>query len=215
MGMRGHLRQITPTELVGLQRNPESVKELVRGKAPEDLGAMLAVLQRTQKIALEARAAGVLNDPAERERVRARTFKELDNAGVNVAGGAEGSSTENGLNLEKSWHVLHYLLTGKAKEAPPPLGNAILGGQEIGGDLGYGPARFLTAQQVREVAIALGAISKDELRERFDLKAMIAANIYPVRDKSELRLAQDYFEELSRYYAEAAEGRNAMLLWLV
>jgi hypothetical protein len=67
------------------------------------------------------------------------------------------------LNLEKSWHVLHYLLTGKAEKAPPPVGNAILGGQDIGGDLGYGPARFLTPQQVREVRIALSAISKDGL----------------------------------------------------
>jgi hypothetical protein len=213
--MRGHLRQITPAELVGLQRNPERVKELVQGKTPNDLGAMLAVLQRTQKIALDARASGILNDPAERERVRAQIFKELDGAGVNVGAGVLDSSTEDGLNLEKSWHVLHYLLTGKAEEAPPPLGNAILGGEEIGGDLGYGPARLLTPQQVREVAVALAAISKGDLRERFDLKAMKAANIYPVRDKSELELAQGYFEQLSRYYAEASADGNAMLLWIV
>jgi Domain of unknown function (DUF1877) len=215
MGMRGHLRHITPTELDRLQRNPENVKELLHGKAPADLGAMLAVLQRTQKIALDARTAGLLDDPVERERVRAQVSKELDGAGVNVGAGVDDGPTEDGLNLEKSWHVLHYLLTGKVEGAPPPLGNAILGGQEIGGDLGYGPARFLTAQQVHEVAIALGAISKDDLTERFDLKAMIAANIFPVRDKSELRLAQDYFEQVSRYYAEAAADGNAMLLWLV
>ena len=215
MGMRGHLRHITPTELDRLQRNPENVKELVHGKAPAHLGAMLAVLQRTQKIALDARAAGILNDPLERERVRAQIFKELDGAGVNVGAGVDDGSAEDGLNLEKSWHVLHYLLTGKAEEAPPPLGNAILGGEEIGGDLGYGPARFLTPQQVREVALALAAISKGDLRERFDLKAMKAANIYPVRDKSELELAQGYFELLSRYYAEASAQGNAMLLWIV
>jgi hypothetical protein len=89
-----------------------------------------------------------------------------------------------------------------------------LGGQEIGDNLGYGPARFLTPQQVREVAAALASISKVDLRGRFDLKAMMAANIYPVRDSSELELAQDHFEPLSHYYAEAAASGNAMLLWV-
>ena len=119
------------------------------------------------------------------------------------------------MNLEKSWHVLHYLLTGKVEEAPAPLGNAILGGQEIGDDLGYGPARFLTSKQVREVAGALEAVSKDELAARFDLDAMLAARIYPVRDASELELAQHYFEHLSRYYSDAAASGNAMLLYVI
>ena len=61
----------------------------------------------------------------------------------------------------------------------------------------------------------MNAISKDDLRKRFDLKAMMAAKIYPVRDQSELRLAQDYFALVSRYYAEAAAAGNAMLLWVV
>ena len=215
MGMRGHLRQVTPNALERLRRNPESVEELVHGKGPADPGEMLAVLQRTQKLALDARASGVINDPAEKERIRAQIFKELAGVGVKVGAGVDDGPTEDGLNLEKSWHVLHYLLTGKAEEAPPPVGNAILGGQEIGGDLGYGPARFLTPQQVREVATALKAISKDDLRKRFDLKAMMAAKIYPVRDHSELRLAQDYFARVSPYYAEAAAAGNAMLLWIV
>jgi len=213
MGMRGQLRQLAPAELERLQRNPKSVEELVHGKVPADHGKMLAALQRTQKIALDARAAGVLNDPAEKERVRAQILKELSGVGVDL--GVEAGPGKNGLNLEKSWHVLHYLLTGKAEEAPPPLGNAILGGEEIGEDLGYGPARILTPQQVREVAAALASISKDDLRWRFDLKAMMAARIYPVRDESELELALEYFEHLSRYYGGAAASGNAMLLWVV
>jgi hypothetical protein len=144
-----------------------------------------------------------------------KTHKELAGVGVKVGAGVDHGPTEDGLNLEKSWHVLHYLLTGKAEKAPPLVGNAILGGQDIGGDLGCGPARFLTPQQVREVRTALSAISKDGLRKRFDLKAMMAARIYPVRDQSELRLAEDYFPLASRYYAEAAAAGNAMLLWVV
>ena len=212
MGMRGHLRQLTPAELERLQRNPESVEPLVHGKVRADPGKMLAVLQRTQQIALDARAAGVRNDPGEKERVRVRILKELAGAGVNL--GVDDGPAEDGLNLEKSWHVLHYLLTGKTEEAPPPLGNAILGGEEIGKDLGYGSARFLTPQQVRDVAAALASVSKEDLVRRFDLKVMIAARIYPVKDASELELALQHFEQLSRYYAGVAASGNAMLLYI-
>ena len=215
MGMRGHVRQITPAELKHLQRNPESVNEIIRGKVRPDPAKMLAVLQRTQQIALDARAAGILDDPGEKERVRAEILKELAGAGINVGVSVDEGPSEDGLNLEKSWHVLHYLLTGKVEDAPPPLGNAILGGKEIGEDFGYGPARFLTPQQVHEVAAALVLISKDDLSARFDLKAMKAARIYPISDESELELAQGYFEQLSRYYAGAAASGNAMLLWVV
>jgi len=43
----------------------------------------------------------------------------------------------------------------------------------------------------------------------------MAARIYPVRDRSELRLAEDYFALASHCYAEAAAAGNAMLLWVV
>jgi hypothetical protein len=119
------------------------------------------------------------------------------------------------LNLEKSWHVLHYLLTGKVEEAPPPLGNAILGGKEIGEDLGYGPARFLRRSRSARLQRPWRRFPGDDLAGRFDLKAMKAARIYPVRDKSELDLAQNYFEQLPGYYSGAAANGNAMLLWVV
>jgi hypothetical protein len=211
MGMRGHVRQVTPDELEKLRRNPKAVRELIYGKVRKNSANVKAALDRAQQIAMNARAAGILSDPVEQDRVRKEILKELTGAGISVQGGPN----EEGLNLEKSWHVLHFLLTGKTEDAPPPLGNAILGGKEIGDDLGYGPARFLTSQQVREVAAALITISNDDLASRFDLDAMLAAHIYPVRDESELELAQHYFDYLSRYYADAAARGNAMLLYVI
>jgi hypothetical protein len=213
MGMRGHLRQLTPDEMARLQRNPKAVKKLIEGKVRSKAAETKAAMERAQQIKATAVAAGNLSDPAEQERVRALILKELAGAGITLQAGP----TEDGLNLEKSWHVLHYLLTGEAEEAPPPLGNAILGGEEIGEDLGYGPARFLTPQQVRDVATGLAAISKDDLRSRFHLDAMIEAHIYPCKsnNEGEVELAQDYFDHLSRYYADAAASGNAMLLWVV
>ena len=127
MGMRGHLRQLAPAELEQLQQNPKSIAELVQGKGHAGRAKVMAALDRAQKIKLDAQAAGALNDPAERELVRARILKELAGAGINVGVAVADAPTqdglnEDGLNLEISWHVLHYLLTGEVEEAPPPLG---------------------------------------------------------------------------------------------
>jgi Domain of unknown function (DUF1877) len=209
MGMRGHIRQITPSELGEFQKNPKTIRKTIQGKARRNTAATMATLDRLKPMAEELRSRNL--SPEEQAKAREEMLKELSAVGAGFGIGPN----EDGLNLEKSWHVLHYLLTGEAEEAPPPLGNAILGGKEIGDDLGYGPARFLTPQQVREVASALASMKKEDLASRFDLDAMIKAQIYPVRDESELELAQEYFDDLSRYYADAAVAGNAMLLYVV
>jgi hypothetical protein len=43
---------------------------------------------------------------------------------------------------------------------------------------------------------------------------MVAAKIYACGDKEELELAQHYFEHLVKYYAEAANRGDAMLLYI-
>ena len=211
MGMIGHLRQITTAELQNLQSNPKAVKDAVHRETPWTATKVQDALERIEDATKELRARVAGKSPAEQQQIRSQLLKELAAAGAGFPYGRE----EDGLSLEKSWHVLHYLLTGKAEEAPAPLGDAILGGTEIGDDLGYGPARFLVPQQVRDVAAALAPISKVDLAKRFDLNAMIKARIYPCRDEGELGLAQHHFEHLSRYYADAAKNGNAMLLYIV
>jgi len=210
MGMIGHVRQITPDELHELQRNPESVRKLVHRKMLSNAGNIRAALERVQTIALRSAGSKSASDPLASEQVRAQILKELESTGVKLP----GEESDDGLSLEKSWHSLHYLLTGRVEEAAPPLGNAILGGVPIGDDLGYGPGRFLTPELVREVSRALSKFTPDELARRFDLDAMSAANIYACADEDELEIAQSYFEQLVQYYADAATRGNAMLLWI-
>lgn len=208
MGMRGHLRQITPFELKRFQLNPKTVRTAILGKKSENQAAFIAALQRMEPLADRVERLNL--NAEEQKRAQEEIFKEI----AAVAGGFGIGGGRNELDLEKSWHVLHYLLTGRVNEAPPPLGNAILGGTEIGEDLGYGPARFLSPGQVREVAVALAAISKKDLADRFNLEAIMLAHVYPVRDESELELAQQYFEDLSEFYADTAASGNAMLLYI-
>lgn len=206
MGMIGHLRAITAEQLRTLQQEPDSIEDFLQGESPPDTAKLMAALQRAQEIGLRA-----MGNPAEKEKARLEIIRELTAAGAKLP---KDGPDEDGLSLEKSWHSLHYLLTGSAREVDSPLGNAILGGKEIGPDLGYGPARFLDAAQVSEVSTALNSISKDDLAQRFDLNTMMAAQIYACADEEELELAQHYFEHVVKYYAEAAKRGDAMLLYI-
>lgn len=104
----------------------------------------------------------------------------------------EGES--KGMDLDVAWEAIHFLLTGRKDGGAPPLASAILGGKSIGPDLGMGPARYLTSGEVKTVADALSRLSKDDLRRRFDLKAMKKAKIYKAEAWNQ---SEDQFEQLS------------------
>src|SRR5262245_15812893 len=76
------------------------------------------------------------------------------------------------MDIEKAWHGIHYLLTGSAWEGSPPLNFLVLGGQEIGDDLGYGPARGFSPSEVKTIANALSSVTSDALRSRYDPNEM-------------------------------------------
>jgi uncharacterized protein DUF1877 len=194
-----------------LQQNPASLREFLHGRQIANSDKVKAALLRVQEIATRAKNTGKTMNSNENEKVREQILRELESTGVKVP--SDGPD-EEGLTLEKSWHSLHYLLTGSTLETNSTLGKTILGGKEIGPDIGYGPARYLEPLEVKEVAKALKKVSKDDLARRFDLKAMVTAKVYACRDEGELKLAQHYFAQLVNYYAQAAERGGAMLLYL-
>jgi len=77
---------------------------------------------------------------------------------------------ENSIDVDKSWHGIHFVLTGRSDGGEGPLAMAVLGGDEVGDDVGYGPARFLAPGQVKEVAAALETLTIDDFKARFNPK---------------------------------------------
>lgn len=91
-----------------------------------------------------------------------------------------GDGEEYLTDIDKSWHGIHFLLTGTADEGNPPLNFLLAGGADVGDeDVGDGPARAYTAAQTREIASALASLSDDELTRRYAPDAMMAAEVYP------------------------------------
>jgi hypothetical protein len=83
------------------------------------------------------------------------------------------------LDLDKSWQLIHFLLVGDPWNGEPPLRDAILGGTPLGGDLGYGPMRYLTPDQVRLVSDSLFEVKEERLRAAFDPAKLAAEEVYP------------------------------------
>ena len=83
-------------------------------------------------------------------------------------------------DIDKSWHGIHFLLTGGPDEGNAPLDFLVAGGEVVGDeDVGYGPARAFTSTETKAIASALAALSDDDLRRRYAPDAMMKAEIYP------------------------------------
>src|SRR5215217_4265180 len=54
-------------------------------------------------------------------------------------------------NFEKSWHGLHFLLTGSDWEGEPPLNFLLAGGTEIDIGLGQSPVRAYTRSETEAI----------------------------------------------------------------
>jgi hypothetical protein len=121
------------------------------------------------------------------------------------------------LQLEKSWHCLRYLFTGRVLEPPgsEPLDLAILGAREIPDEtkvMGYGPVRCLTAEEVKEVAASLCNFPIVEKAKQFDELVAEEKQVYcPSHSEDELI---HYFGKLLGYYEDAAARDNGMLMWI-
>jgi len=120
------------------------------------------------------------------------------------------------LDIHKSWHGLHWLLCQEAWDGPEPLKHAVLGGEEVGEDMGYGPARLVDATKVHAVAEALAGISHETLERRYDARAMAAAQIYAF-DPDDTSWREDFldaFDRVKQYFTDAADRGHSILVWL-
>jgi hypothetical protein len=123
------------------------------------------------------------------------------------------------VDLHKSWHMFHFLFTGRAEGGSPPGSLLMEGGEEVGEDLGYGPARLIGPADTAAFANFIGALSIDELKARLDGPRMAALGIYPGFEAVDAVEeygddVEHYFPKLRDHLAAAAAAHEAVLVWL-
>jgi Domain of unknown function (DUF1877) len=245
MSMIARFVQVKPALLKTLLDDPGSVEGIFENEGAGALPAAAAMENMRKLLASRAPAllAGALPgiDPKMREALSER----LERLGVNVealksgkggdaladllmsrfgqrkAPAAAGSAPQDkgaDISLDKGWHGVHYLLCGTAEPNSTVLGQAVMGGTEIGEDFGgYGEARYFTPDQVAATARELGRANLEtEMKTRFDPARMLSAEIYP--GGWDVTGADWLFEEFCKlrdFYADASANGFAVLICIL
>jgi len=229
MSMLGSFRQISPALLERIKAEPALAEAVVRarpaGGAPaNDIEAYLSLLPGhlravMDEMAPEMRSAFVAELERSLPDLPPPLQQQIAAARAPAPSGGPALDPEDlgrDLHIEKAWHGVHFLLCGVPAAAPPPLGDAVLGGAEVGPDAGYGPARYLEAEQVAALAAALQELPPAEVADRYDAVLLDAQEIYPDGWSGEDRVEwmRESYARLRDFYLDAGREGLAVLLWI-
>jgi hypothetical protein len=125
---------------------------------------------------------------------------------------------ETKLDIHKYWDGINYLLT-HIEKPNPLLSRVIFSGQILDEeqDLGYGPAQYLTAEQVKEVNTQLNRLSDSDLTNAFNASDMNSTDVYlnPWEgNPEEIEVLIKYINEIKAFYADANRSDEAVITYL-
>lgn len=123
------------------------------------------------------------------------------------------------IDLDKSWHTIHFVLTGRTWDGDFPLGFLVSAGTLVGKeDVGYGPARGFSSRAVSAINDALLEITDEEFVKRFSVAALKEAEVYPsfghASDEEERPYFLENFQSLRLFVSRAAEQKKALLVYI-
>ena len=132
-----------------------------------------------------------------------------------------GLPPNDAMDLDKAWHGLHFLFTGSDWEGDFPAGFLVTGGKSVGKvDVGYGPARSFSSEEVRKIAAFLQEMDEGTLRSRLDPKVMEELDIYPSIWSSGTNLEEEWeylsdgLRRLKAFVVEASQRDMALLVYI-
>ena len=130
------------------------------------------------------------------------------------------ADAENLIDIDKSWDGIIFLLTGQSlATAKHNLVRILFSGQIIDEeqDLGYGPAHYLTAEQVAELNGEISTITIADLKQRFNPEKMNELEIYPIiwdEGDDAFDYLADGFLTLQNVFADATKNEEAIITFL-
>lgn len=187
MSMIGEIRRVSASELARLVREPSDIFWYLHGSEPYQPPASLWGRLFHRK------------SPTQPQR-----------------GTWQAPPDDYVVDLDKSWHCIHFLLADDPWQGPLPAAYLLAGGTEIGGvDVGYGPARALAPEQVAEFHAYLSGITESELRERCNFTRMQDAEVYcALRSLEEFPHLWNRVEALRDLLGAAASAGDGAIVYV-
>lgn len=124
------------------------------------------------------------------------------------------------LDIDKSWEGIFYMLTGKGiadiENMDSPLAGILFSEKVIDEDqdMGYGPANYIDAAEVKMLHKALQDISAEEFRKRYQPEVMNDRGIYPTgwaAGEEDAAYLVDHFVRMKDFYEKAANENNCVI----
>jgi len=146
------------------------------------------------------------------EELRLRLPGQPPASGASAQAVGKGAS----LSIDKAWHGVHYLLCGKVEPGSDLASQAVMGGTEVGEDMGYGPARYFEADEVANLARELSRPTLEaEMTARWDPAQMATLGIYPGQFLAgDQQWLMDAFRQLRQFYVDASAAKLAVVTCL-
>lgn len=122
------------------------------------------------------------------------------------------------IDIEKSWDILKYILTGSSGATGNVLDNIIpINFENIlnDEDMGMGPAIYLDTQTVKEMSKEMEKISKEDFISKIDIEKIHANDILKGWSFEDIfNYSYSYFEILKDYFKKSAEEDKYIVMWL-
>lgn len=224
MGMIARFYQVSERQLSEFLRRPTLAYDYTLSPFIDDPAATAKAEQmlnqmRTQMARFAPRALPQLEHVAGllQRKTTAKKGPQL------VTSAPEPEPERREFSLEKDWHVLHYALNGTHDGGNSPLADAILGGREIPdmeGVTSFGASstdalRYLTVEEVRNVAKALEQIDPGQLLSKIDYADAERKRIYlshTLHNLNDWAYLPELFISFRDFYTDASRNNKAILL---
>ena len=127
-------------------------------------------------------------------------------------------NNENHIDIEKSWDVLKYILTGGVSVTGSVLDNIVpMSFENVlnDEDMGMGPAVYIDVQTVKEMAKELDGVTEEDFKSKIDVEKLSANDILSHWDFKEIfEYSYSYFLELQSFFNKSAEDGKYIVVWL-
>jgi hypothetical protein len=83
-------------------------------------------------------------------------------------------------------------------------------------DMGYGPAQYITPDQVKQLNKELDKVTAEQLTQNYDGKKMTDHGVYPEiwEGTDGLEYLLEYFAETKAFYQRAGEANKAVISFI-
>jgi len=122
------------------------------------------------------------------------------------------------LAIEKSWQAIHFVLNGDPWKGSGAVFNAVLGGSEVGEEMGYGRPRYVNPFQVVQTSTALDRMTDDEFKKKAQAANFAGKGIYVYGDRlsaDDLEELLYYFRQIRAFFRSAADKGQGILLGIL